>query len=59
MNVKIGVVNQTEKDYNDGNAVYECGSKDIYIIPKAWTKCHYLQNMKTHPSIWQGTGSHF
>ena len=38
VNVKIGAVNQTEKDYHDGNVAHGCGSKDVYVIPEAWTR---------------------
>lgn len=59
MIVKIGAVNQTEKDYHDGNVGHRCVSKDVHVIPKAWTKGHHPQKVKTHPSILQGTDNHF
>lgn len=45
--MKIGAVNQTEKDYHDGNVGHRCVSKDVHVIPKAWTKGHHPQKVKT------------
>lgn len=49
--VKIGAVNQTEKGCHNGNVGHRCGSKDIYMIVKAWTKGHHPQKLKSHPPI--------